>query len=70
VNAPGYYPERFSGQPGDSEPGDVAWAKWYGGPLSLGTPGGIVTIYYPDQNCQIFLLGGPGGTGTTIPTCQ
>jgi RHS repeat-associated protein len=71
VDAPGYLPERFSGQPGDNQTNnDVGWADQYGGPLSLGTPGGIVTIYYPDSNCQIFWIGSPAGTGTTIPTCQ
>jgi RHS repeat-associated protein len=66
----GYDSERFSGQPGDPVLGDVGWAAFTQTPFSLGTPGGMVMIYYPTLGCQVFVIGGPQGTGTTIPTCQ
>lgn len=81
-NDPNYLHERFSGQPGDYRDafgnpilgGDVGWAQStnapYGYPISLGTPGGLVIVYYPGQNCQVFIAGSPTGTGTTIPICQ
>jgi RHS repeat-associated protein len=75
-NDPNYYHERFSGQPGDYPGlgGDVGWAQTtnrpFGFPLSLGTPEGRVTIYYPAGNCQVFVSGSPVGTGTTIPICH
>jgi RHS repeat-associated protein len=69
---PGYWHERFSGQPGDP-PGDVQWAQFnnfpFGYPISLGTPEGRVIAYYPGLNCQVFIFGSPVGTGTTIPIC-
>jgi len=68
---PIYDHERFSGQPGDyTHPaGDTGWAGQVGYPISLGTPGGRIMIYYPGRNCQIFISGSPAGTRTTIPIC-
>jgi RHS repeat-associated protein len=66
---PGYNPERFSGQLGDPSAGDVGWSDQWGNPLSLGTPGGRIIIYYP-PSCQVFVQGSPVGSGTTIPLCQ
>ena len=70
---PAYSPERFSGQVGDA-PGDMQWSAYWGIPLSLGTPGAMIIIYYPPQGnqngCQTYIVGSPQGTGTTIPVCQ
>jgi hypothetical protein len=32
--------------------------------------GGNVIVYYPGPGCQTFFLGGPLGSGTTIPICH
>jgi RHS repeat-associated protein len=70
---PNSAPERFSGQPGDCGGLpyclDVEWAVGTGVPLSLGTPGGRIIIYYPLGSCQVFVVGSPAGTGTNIPIC-
>ena len=69
---PAYENERFSGQTGDNVGGDVMWSLqdlFNLRALSVATPGGNVMIYYPTQACQAFFLGGPIGTGTTIPIC-
>jgi hypothetical protein len=80
---PYYATERFSGQPGDpgglgSPPwipreGDLPWAQQTGFPFSLGTPGGLIIIYYPNIGnigCQVFVQGGPAGSGTKVPVCN
>jgi hypothetical protein len=63
-------PERFSGQAGDTDPGDVAWSGGIHLPLSVATIGGRLIIYNPWIGCQRFLQGIPAGTGTTIPVCK
>jgi RHS repeat-associated protein len=63
---PRYDNDMFSEPPG----GDIGWSLLTGFPFSLGTPGGNVMIFYPDQYCQRFVFGGPEGTATTIPICQ
>jgi YD repeat-containing protein len=70
VYDPDYANDRFSGQPGDREAGDVGWSSRMGYPLSVATPGGNVIIYNPGSGCQTFVLGGSFGTGTTLPICQ
>jgi hypothetical protein len=71
---PIYANDRFSGEPGDVDrngnlTGDVVWSTFTNLPLSVATPGGNAIIYYPGPGCQMFFLGSPLGTGTTIPIC-
>ena len=72
---PAYANDRFS-QPGDTDAygnpitGDVGWSSNNHLPFSVATPGGNVIVYYPGPACQTFFLGGPIGTGTTIPICH
>jgi hypothetical protein len=54
--------------PGHSS--DQWFSNFWSLPLSLATPGGNLIIYYPKPGCQTFFLGGPAGTGTTIPICR
>ena len=69
----GYDAEMFSPYDPNAQPGqwnaDVPWSNGWGLPISLATPGGRVMIYYPAPGCQTYFLGGPSGTGTTIPIC-
>ncbi|PYV98091.1 MAG: hypothetical protein DMG89_12210 [Acidobacteria bacterium] len=48
---------------------DQGWSNFWGLPFSLATPGWNLIVYYPTPGCQKFFLGGPAGTGTTIPIC-